>query len=254
MKLDTVAFLAALIATSACKHKHDTKIVDPGDHTTTSDRGGGSRTTDDHDSTKVTATDDDGSTPSFAAIYFELDSSEIDADGRHELDQLGAWLEAHPNARITIEGNTDDRGTDEYNLALGDRRAQTIRTYLARLGVDEARLATISYGEERPRRPAPARTPGRRTGAASSSPPHEPAPGHRASRPGGPVRRRSILPEGGPARSCPVLWPRRDRPPRDGRCARAGGRRPRRRRARRRRSAQGMGARPRADPDRARDR
>lgn len=153
MKLDTVAILAALIATSACKHKHDTKVVDPGDRTGTADSSGnGGRTDrDDNDTDKATVTADDGeSMPSFAAVYFEFDSTVLTADARTELNDLGEWLEKHPKAKIRIEGNTDERGTDEYNIALGERRADAIKEYLGRLGVDDARLATISYGEERP--------------------------------------------------------------------------------------------------------
>lgn len=153
MKLDTIAILAALIATAACKHKHDTKVVDPGDQTGTADRSDDGKATSDGDdgsTAKVTATDDDGSMPDLGPIYFSFDESTLSADGQNELDKLGAWMEKHPNAKIRIEGNTDDRGTDEYNIALGDRRANTIKTYLSRLGVEDAQMSTISYGEEKP--------------------------------------------------------------------------------------------------------
>jgi peptidoglycan-associated lipoprotein len=61
-----------------------------------------------------------------------------------------AWLRANPNAAVTIEGHCDERGTNEYNLALGDRRADSAKSYLVDLGIAASRLTTVSYGEERP--------------------------------------------------------------------------------------------------------
>lgn len=87
--------------------------------------------------------------PSIGAVYFDFDSTTLSPDARAALARLGAWLVEHP-ARIQIEGHADDRGTDEYNIALGQRRAQVIAEYLERLGVAPANLDTISYGEERP--------------------------------------------------------------------------------------------------------
>jgi peptidoglycan-associated lipoprotein len=66
------------------------------------------------------------------------------------LDENARWLKAHPNARLLIEGHADDRGTNEYNLALGDRRAKATRDHLISLGVAGARITVITYGEERP--------------------------------------------------------------------------------------------------------
>ena len=155
MKLITIpVFAAALLSLAGCPKKKNTKVVDPGDDTGTSDRSDSGRDRserddDDGSTTKVSA-DDGTSTPSFAAVYFEFDSTDLSADARGELQQLAAWLESHPKAKITIEGHCDDRGTDEYNIALGQKRAKIIQDYLSRLGVDDARLATISYGEERP--------------------------------------------------------------------------------------------------------
>ncbi len=153
-----VLLAAALLVTAACKKKGNTKIVDPGDDTDTSDRNNGRgdvRTntadtgTDNGDATTVSG-DDGESMPKFAAIYFEFDSATLTKGSRAELQQLGDWLNAHAKANITIQGHTDERGTDEYNIALGDRRATAIKDYLSRLGVDKARLDTVSYGEERP--------------------------------------------------------------------------------------------------------
>ncbi len=83
-------------------------------------------------------------------INFGLDAFDIDAPARAILDSQVAWLAQYPNVRITIEGHCDERGTRDYNLALGDRRANAAKNYLAARGVSAARIATISYGKERP--------------------------------------------------------------------------------------------------------
>jgi len=83
-------------------------------------------------------------------ILFGLDMSDIDSDARAILDSQATWLQRYPNVRATIEGHADERGTREYNLALGDRRANAAKNYLVARGIDPARLTTISYGKERP--------------------------------------------------------------------------------------------------------
>jgi peptidoglycan-associated lipoprotein len=83
-------------------------------------------------------------------IHFALDMSDIDAQSRAILDTQAAWLLKWPDRRITIEGHADERGTREYNLALGDRRANAAKNYLAAKGINPARITTISYGKERP--------------------------------------------------------------------------------------------------------
>ena len=83
-------------------------------------------------------------------IYFEFDSIRLSPEAQEILTQKAAWLRKNPRARITIEGHCDDRGTNEYNLALGEGRANSAREYLVDLGIKESRITTISYGEERP--------------------------------------------------------------------------------------------------------
>ena len=85
-----------------------------------------------------------------SAVYFELDSSELLPQTRVTLERLHNWLVAHPKTSLTIEGHCDEQGTTEYNIGLGQRRAQAMVDYLARLGTDSRRLAAISYGAERP--------------------------------------------------------------------------------------------------------
>ena len=83
-------------------------------------------------------------------INFDLDQYDIDARARQILDSQAQWLTQYPNTRITLEGHADERGTREYNLALGDRRANAAKNYLAARGVSATRITTISYGKERP--------------------------------------------------------------------------------------------------------
>jgi peptidoglycan-associated lipoprotein len=96
-----------------------------------------------------------GSTQDFTVnvgdrIFFDTDSSSIRADAAQTLDRQAQWLQRYPNYAITIEGHADERGTREYNLALGARRAAATRDYLASRGVPAQRMKTISYGKERP--------------------------------------------------------------------------------------------------------
>lgn len=83
-------------------------------------------------------------------IYFGFDRYSLRPDARETLKANAAWLNANPSARAEIEGHADERGTNEYNLALGARRGQATKEYLATLGVSSDRLSTISYGEELP--------------------------------------------------------------------------------------------------------
>lgn len=84
------------------------------------------------------------------AVYFAFDKSDLDAAARAILDDYAAWLAEHPKVKVTVEGNCDERGTREYNLALGQRRADAVRDYLISRGIDGGRIDTVSFGEERP--------------------------------------------------------------------------------------------------------
>jgi peptidoglycan-associated lipoprotein len=83
-------------------------------------------------------------------VYFDFDRYEIRPGDAAVLTEVAAWLKAHPNVLVLIEGHCDERGTNEYNLALGQRRATATRDYLVSLGVAASRITLISYGEERP--------------------------------------------------------------------------------------------------------
>jgi len=83
-------------------------------------------------------------------VFFETDSSELTEQARATLDKQAQWLSNYSRYAFTIEGHADERGTREYNIALGARRAQTVREYLTSRGIAAARMRTISYGKERP--------------------------------------------------------------------------------------------------------
>ncbi len=82
--------------------------------------------------------------------FFDFDQSAIRADQKAALDEDAAWLKANGGVNITVEGHCDERGTAEYNLALGERRAKAVKDYLVAAGIPADRIATISYGKERP--------------------------------------------------------------------------------------------------------
>ncbi len=86
----------------------------------------------------------------FRVAYFDYDSYSLRADARDALKTNAVWLKKNKSATIQVEGHCDERGTTEYNLALGERRANAARDYLLKLGVPRSRLSVISYGEERP--------------------------------------------------------------------------------------------------------
>ncbi len=83
-------------------------------------------------------------------VFFNYDSSELDSDAQQLLQDQVAWLKQYSNVSVIIEGHCDERGTREYNLALGEKRAQSVKNYLINLGISVDRVSTISYGKERP--------------------------------------------------------------------------------------------------------
>jgi len=83
-------------------------------------------------------------------IYFDFDQSDLRSEAREVLNRKAQVLRDYPDVRVRVEGHCDERGTVEYNLALGERRAEAARAYLIDLGIDPDRLTTVSYGEERP--------------------------------------------------------------------------------------------------------
>jgi peptidoglycan-associated lipoprotein len=146
-KMTTSLVLAvALVATAGCAKKRPTELPPAaGDTAPPVETGGdadqyGSNALNEQFKREVTSD----------TVRFGLDQYDIDPEARTILDSQAQWLTAHPNTRITIEGHCDERGTREYNLGLGDRRANAAKNYLAARGVSPTRITTISYGKERP--------------------------------------------------------------------------------------------------------
>ena len=83
-------------------------------------------------------------------VFFDFDKSQINDEGRETLDRQALWMKKYPHIKITIEGHCDERGTREYNLALGERRAMAAKNYLVAEGVKAKHIKTVSYGKERP--------------------------------------------------------------------------------------------------------
>ena len=93
---------------------------------------------------------DSGNIPGLSTIYFEYDSSQLSPESRDMLSSNAEFLRNNPGLSLQIEGHCDSRGSIEYNLTLGERRANSVRSYLVSLGIPENRLSVLSYGEEKP--------------------------------------------------------------------------------------------------------
>lgn len=93
---------------------------------------------------------DSGNISGLETIYFDYDKAALTGAAKATLKENAAWMKANPNLTLQIEGHTDSRGSTEYNLSLGERRAKSVRTYLEGLGVESRRLTVLSYGEEKP--------------------------------------------------------------------------------------------------------
>ncbi|MEM7172529.1 MAG: peptidoglycan-associated lipoprotein Pal [Pseudomonadota bacterium] len=83
-------------------------------------------------------------------VFYAFDSADLSPEAQETVERLAIWLDANPGVAITVQGNADNRGTREYNLALGERRATSVKNMLVALGIDPNRVDTISYGKERP--------------------------------------------------------------------------------------------------------
>ena len=106
--------------------------------------------TEEDDRSSMSSLDDPQSLLAVRIIYFEYDSSDIKFEDRATVEAHAAYLVANPNTNMTLEGHADERGSREYNLALGERRAQTVERQMTLLGASPSQISTVSYGEERP--------------------------------------------------------------------------------------------------------
>lgn len=142
---------AALASLAACAHKPKQLPPPPVDNTGGLDTAPSASNGNGMDGAVTPGSDADfRRSVTSNTILFGLDQTDIDPEARAILDSQAAWLQRFPQGRATIEGHADERGTREYNLGLGDRRANAAKNYLVARGIDPSRLTTISYGKERP--------------------------------------------------------------------------------------------------------
>ena len=152
MKMTGVALIAALMLTAGCAHqRRDQLPPTPPTDMNPGDQGNGIGNQGNVGNAAVPGSRADFlQSVSSDRVFFDTDSYSVDDRARAVLDAQAQWLNRNPGVRVTIEGHADERGTREYNLALGDRRANSVRDYLQSRGVSPARMQTISWGKERP--------------------------------------------------------------------------------------------------------
>lgn len=143
------------LALAACSEKAKDDMQDMGAYTPTNDMGMGTAVTPVDNGAVASSTIMPGSQEDLTVnvgdrVFFGYDRVDLVPEAKQTLDLQAEWLNRYPNVTITVEGHADERGTREYNLALGDRRANAVRSYLIMRGVDANRVQTISYGKERP--------------------------------------------------------------------------------------------------------
>ena len=144
MKLRILSVFAAAALLAACETAPDSSATSAGE---------GVSTTNQPSSTSSTLSE---SSPEWFAVnvgdrvFFGFDKYDLSGEARRTLELQSAWLKKYPQYKVVVEGHADERGTREYNLALGERRANSVKDYLVALGIDPSRVETISYGKERP--------------------------------------------------------------------------------------------------------
>lgn len=152
MRLKFATVFAAALLLSACATQPNTTADSSGGGTTST---GTTQTATTTTSTETEAGIVPGSQEDLVVnvgdrVFFAFDRYDLSAEAREQLEKQAAWLKTHRHVTVTIEGHADERGTREYNLALGDRRAAAVKNFLVAAGIPAQRLQTITYGKERP--------------------------------------------------------------------------------------------------------
>lgn len=145
MNFKILSLVATALLVAACSDAPKTDTTTTPAASTTAPAGAGAAAT-----TVTPGSQADLQQSAGDTIHFDTDKSALTAEARATLERQAAWLKKYPNVSFQIEGHADERGTREYNLALGDRRATAEKNYLISLGIAASRLSTISYGKERP--------------------------------------------------------------------------------------------------------
>ena len=142
-----ISLLLAVFLAACSTTKEDAATSTSGSSSSSSDSVASS---DDESSSIVPGSQEDLIVKVGDRVFFGYDSAELDSDAQELLQDQVAWLKQYPDVSITVEGHCDERGTREYNLALGEKRAQASKNYLISMGIGSNRISTISYGKERP--------------------------------------------------------------------------------------------------------
>ena len=157
MRLKIIGLFAALLLVAACQAPSDDSASGEGEGGT--EGGAGVESSDTGDVSTGDTSDmsgpEAGSVDEWMQdvgymVHFDFDKSNLMSEARAVLDRQAEWLIQYTGYSVTVEGHCDERGTREYNLALGERRAASVKNYLVALGVDPSRISTLSYGKERP--------------------------------------------------------------------------------------------------------
>ena len=143
-------FLVLFVAACATKPKDSADSSGSGSSSSGSDVSSEGTITETEGSGIVSGSQEDLIVNVGDRVFFGYDSSDLDSDALELLQDQVAWLKQNSDVSVTIEGHCDERGTREYNLALGEKRAQAVKNYLIGLGINPDRVSTISYGKERP--------------------------------------------------------------------------------------------------------
>ena len=156
IRLFTSALLVFFLAACSTTPKDTAESSGSGSSSSSSDvTTSGSDTSDTSDTSAESMNIEPGSQEDLIVnvgdrVFFNYDSSDLDGDAQELLQDQVAWLKQYSDVSIIVEGHCDERGTREYNLALGEKRAQSVKNYLISLGISSDRVSTISYGKERP--------------------------------------------------------------------------------------------------------
>lgn len=151
MKARILSLLAVLVILAGCSSTKDDATMSSEGDLTSSDRTAVSSTVDQTNVNGVVpGSQQDLVTNIGDRVFFALDQSDLSTEARTTVEKQAQWLKTYANVNVTVEGHADERGTREYNLALGERRATSVRNYLIANGVQPNRIQTISYGKERP--------------------------------------------------------------------------------------------------------
>jgi len=145
-----VIFAAFLFGCESSKVKEEVAVEDQGTTAAQGDEGAQAYGADADKGAKVSPLDDPSSPLSVRIIYFDYDSSDIRSEYRPAIEAHAGYLAANSGVIVTLEGHADERGSREYNLALGERRAQSVKRQLVLLGASAGQIRLVSYGEERP--------------------------------------------------------------------------------------------------------